>query len=118
VNKAIHILRLMTTAYEVEDDKRFFVEPIDMLENLTLIYHRLLNDFDDELEPRTTQTEPRVTRSQLSQLEHQSSNYFKDHLKKMLNAHRYRADFLCELVERLIYEKELHEYTDWVDLQD
>jgi hypothetical protein len=25
---------------------------------------------------------------------------------------------LCELVERLIYEKGLHRYSDWVDLQE
>lgn len=36
----------------------------------------------------------------------------------MLKGHRYRADYLCELVERLIYEKGLHEYKDWEDLQD
>ena len=51
VNKAIHILRLLTTDYSKEEETRFFVEPIDMLENLTLIYHRLLQDFDEDLEP-------------------------------------------------------------------
>ena len=51
VNKAIHILRLLTTDYSKEEETRFFVEPIDMLENLTLIYHRLLQDFNEDLEP-------------------------------------------------------------------
>lgn len=51
INKAIHILRLLTTDYSREDETRFFVEPIDMLENLSLIYHHLLEDFNEELEP-------------------------------------------------------------------
>ena len=65
LNKAIHILRLLTTDYSKEDETRFFVEPIDMLENLTLIYHRLLMEFDEDME-HNSRTEPRVILSQLS----------------------------------------------------
>ena len=49
VNKAIHIITKLTTDYSEEDEQKYFVEPVDMLEKFTLIYYKLLNDFDEEI---------------------------------------------------------------------
>ncbi len=42
LNKAIHIITKLTTDFSEEDEQKFFTEPADILEKITLIYYKLL----------------------------------------------------------------------------
>lgn len=53
LNVCIHTLNMhITTDFAEEDEKRFFLQPADMLEILTLIYYNLQNRFTQEIHPQ------------------------------------------------------------------
>lgn len=51
LNKCIHVLRTLTTNFALEDETRFFVEPAELLQMLTLVFYKISTRFDDEMNP-------------------------------------------------------------------
>lgn len=122
INALIETLNFhITTDFEElsADKKPLYLEPMQLLHYLTLIFHVVQTRYDDEHGTPLYEGEVILVGKQLAALTFLTEDLITRHMQKLVKKDGgVLVEAFMEKVEEVIYSKGWTEYTDWANVHD